>query len=243
MNKEEILQTIKLVRSYSKKRNFNQGFDLIINLKDLDLKKDKVEAFVTFDEPFRGIGVGAFVDSTLKSQAEELCDVVIVKDNFNKFKDNKKEIKKMSKNVDFFISQADLMAQVATVFGKVLGPRGLMPNPKVGAVILPKGNIKPIVDKLKKTTKVEAKGGMMIKILVGKEDMGDEKISNNVIRVYESLVNALPKGEQNVKNSILKFTMGIPIAIGEKEEHVKERVKAREEILAKDKPKKEKANE
>ena len=47
MKKEEILKTIKAVKEASKKRNFKQSFDLVINLKFFDPKKNSIENLIT----------------------------------------------------------------------------------------------------------------------------------------------------------------------------------------------------
>ena len=228
MNKEEILKTLEIVKSNSKKRNFKQGIDLIINLKSIDLKKNKVDGFVTLSKSIKKRRVGAFVDVDLKDQAKENCDVVILKDEFVKYKD-KKLVKKLANQADFFIAQDHLMPQVASVFGRFLGSRGKMPNPKIGGVIPPKTNLKPLVERLNKTLRLEAKGGSMIKTLIGNEESNVEDVVNNVMSVHETLMGLLPKGKENIKNFVLKLSMGIPVRIGEKEEDVKKRLELKEE--------------
>ena len=49
MEKKEILQALAEVRAASKKRNFTESFDLIINLKGLNIKKEdeKINTFLT----------------------------------------------------------------------------------------------------------------------------------------------------------------------------------------------------
>ena len=47
-NKQKILEAIKLAREKSKERKFSQSFDLIINLKEFDIKKEaKIDDFIT----------------------------------------------------------------------------------------------------------------------------------------------------------------------------------------------------
>ena len=219
MNKNQILETLKNLRSSSKKKNFNQTVDLIINFKDLDLKKNNVDFFVNLPH-FRGkkIKVCAVVDHELENQAKELCDLTILKKELDKYKNDLKLVKKVSKEYDFFIAQANLMTQVAAVFGRVLGPLGKMPNPKVGAVLPPVGQVKPVIEKFKKLVRLMTKKEPIIKIAIGKEDMEDEEIVDNVYFVYDQLIHNLPKGAGNIKNILLKLTMSKPLKIGEKVE-------------------------
>ncbi len=214
MDKNKILEAIKFARENSKKRNFNQTFDLIVNLKDLDLKKKSLDVFLILPH-FRGRSgkVCAIVGGELEKQAKEYCDEVILSDELKKYSD-KKLIKKVAKNYDFFIAQANLMGQIASVFGRVLGPLGKMPNPKFGGVLLPNVNIKPVVEKFRKSVRLMTRKEPIIKTAVGKEDMKDEEISENFLAVYEHLVNDLPKKEHNVKNVLIKLTMGKPVQVG-----------------------------
>ncbi len=219
MNKEDILKAIKKARESSKKRKFNQTFDLVINLQKLNLKKpeENVNVFAVLPQG-RGkkLKICAFVDKELRTQAEEVCDKAILKDEFEKYK-NKKELKKLASEYDFFIAQANLMVDIAKFFGKVLGPKGKMPNPKAGCIVPPKIDLKIIYNKLQKTVKLQTKNEQAVKCPVGTEDMKDEQIEQNISAVYNSLIQSLPQEEQNIDNVILKLTMGSPVVIGEKD--------------------------
>ena len=159
MDKQIIAQTLKTLKDNSPKRNFKQSIDLIINLKELDLKKaeHQINSFVTL--PFstgRAVSVCAFVGPELEGNAKEVCDEVISQDQFERFK-GKKEIKKLARTHDYFVSQANIMPKVATIFGRFLGPKGKMPNPKIGAVVPPNANLRPSYDTLKRTVPVATK--------------------------------------------------------------------------------------
>src|SRR3989338_299133 len=226
MNKKEILHTLELARKNSRKRKFNQTVDIIFNLKSIDLKKNKVDGFVTFPKAIKERKIGAFVDASLKDKAKEFCSVVVLKEEFPNYK-NKKLAKKLAKQADFFIAQVTLMPQVASIFGRFLGPKGKMPNPKIGAVIAPNADLKQVTNDLKKTFRIEAKVGNIVKTLVGKEDNSDEEIASNILLVNEALVSILPKGNENIRNVILKLSMGMPIRIGETEEEIKKRLEVK----------------
>src|SRR3990167_5876463 len=138
MNKNQVLLLIKKVRDHSPKRNFPQMFDLLIKLKNLDLKKpeQKVDVFVSLPHSLgKKIKTCAFVDAQLETKAKESFNTVILKSDFAKYKGNVKSIRKLASSHSFFVAQAELMGQIATIFGKTLGSRGLMPNPKAGCVV------------------------------------------------------------------------------------------------------------
>ena len=218
MNKEQILEAIAELRK-EKKRNFSQTFDLQIKLHQLDLKKqeNKVEAFSTMPHP-RGkkIKVCAFVGGSLYNDAKEHCDKAIIQDDFKTIAKDKKAMKALVREFDFFIAQADIMPAVATSFGRFLGPLGKMPNPKAGAIVPPKGSTKPIVEKLQRTVKLSVKTELGVKCPVGKEDMSDEDLAANVMAVYNTMVNVLPQHENNIKETTIKLTMSKPVVIGGK---------------------------
>lgn len=218
MDKKEIIEAIKIAREVSKKRNFKQSFDLVINLKNLNLKKPD-ENLLLFTQLNHSTGkktkVCAFVDYELEKQAKETCDLVILKDEFPKYETKKKELKKIGRAYDYFIAQADIMPKVATLAGRILGPIGKMPNPKVGGVV--PGNlptIKPIVDKLRTTIKLQTKNELTVKTLIGNESMKDEEIADNVLGLYNFVLHSLPQEKNNIKSVVVKLSMGSPVIIG-----------------------------
>jgi len=56
---------------------------------------------------------------------------------------------------------------------------------------------------------------MAIKLPVGKEDMSDDEIAENVEAAIKGLKNKLPRGNDNVKEVLIKFTMTKPVKIVE----------------------------
>jgi len=217
MEKKHFLKAIENLRKNSAKRKFSQSFDVIVNLKQLDLKKPDNNVMLFVDLPVsRGkkVRVGALVDTELSTKAKESCDVVVLKSEFSKF--DKKKIKDLVKGVDIFIAQATIMPAVATTFGKTLGPLGKMPNPKAGCVVPPTADLKPLVKRLQNVIKLENKGQLSIKAHAGVETMKDEELADNMNTIYSSISNALPQGKDNLKNVLLKLTMSKPVEVTEK---------------------------
>ena len=134
-------EAVAKVKSEIKKRNFTQTFDLILNLKDIDIKKidGQIDIFHTLSNPIgKPIKICALVGAELIESAKETFDEAILVDDFPKLAKNKKEIKLIAEKYDFFIAQANLMGKVAQTFGRVLGPKGKMPNQKQVASFLQK---------------------------------------------------------------------------------------------------------
>ena len=224
MDKEQIQVALTKAKDNSKSRNFRQSYDLIINLKGLDTKKQehRIDVFITLPHS-RGkkVKVCALVGPELEGQAKSVCDSLISSDTFERYKDKKKELKKIADSFDFFIAQANIMPKVATVFGRVFGPRGRMPNPKSGCVVPPNANIKPLYEKLQRTVRANVKSAPMIQCGIGSEDMDLNDIAENALTVYSSLLHALPNEKHNIRDVYVKLTMGKPVKLGEKEDDVK----------------------
>ena len=220
MEKEQLINALKALAQISPKRNFKQRYDLVINLKDLDMKKPEnhVELFITLPYPTgKKITVGCLVGPELAEQARATCKDVITQDQFKTLATgDKKVLKKLANKIDYFIAQATIMPDVAKTFGRVFGPRGKMPNPKAGCVVPPNANLKLLVERLGKTIKVSAKVQPSIKCAVGTEPMTAEQIAENVMAVYKQVVDKLPNEKNNIKNVMLKLTMGKPVKVGEK---------------------------
>jgi len=216
MKKEDILKSLKELKEKSEKRNFKQTVDLIISLKNLNLKKpeDQVDFFQSLHfATGKKKKVCALVGPELIGQAKEVCDQAISVDEFDKLSKDKKAVKKIARECDYFIAQANIMAKVAAAFGKILGPKGKMPNPKAGCVVPPNANLKVLYERLQKLVKLSAKTMPMIQCNVGKEDSKNEEVADNVFTIYDSLIHHLPGGKNNIKHVLLKLTMSKPIKL------------------------------
>jgi large subunit ribosomal protein L1 len=187
----------------------------VINLKDLDLKKpeQQVDFYVTLQHSNgRKVRVCALAGPELKDEATKACDTTILVEDFDIYKD-KKKAKKLAKEHDYFIAQANIMPQVATTFGRVLGPRGKMPNPKAGCVVPPKAALKPLVERLQRTVRVQAKKDPVIHLLAGKEDMDESEVADNITFLMSQVQTHLPAEANNIKNAMVKLSMGKPVKL------------------------------
>jgi large subunit ribosomal protein L1 len=216
MDKNKLLEAIKQIKAESKKRNFKESIDLIVNLKQLDLKKPEhqVDFFTTL--PFnRGKDnrICALAGPESKDEAKTACDFTVSSDEFEAYKKDIKKVKKLADSYDFFLAQANIMPLVAGTFGRVLGTRQKMPNPKSGAIFPPKANLKPLVEKMKKTVRVAAKKDPHIMLAIGTTDQKSEEIAENIITLYNQIVHHLPGELNNVRNVMIKQTMGKPVPL------------------------------
>jgi len=224
MDKKLILDTLEKAKKDSKKRNFKQSVDLLINLKGLDLKKPEhqKEFFITLHE---GRGqkskVCALVPDELEAKAKDVYDAVIKESDFERTSKDKALMRKLAKDHEYFVAIATIMPKIAMHFGKVLGPKGKMPNPKLGCVLPPTADMKPLYEKLQKTLRITIRASSHVLCKLGKEDDDVEKIYDNLMIIYNGVVSHLPNDKQNVKNVCLKLTMGHPIKIEKEKEKQK----------------------
>jgi large subunit ribosomal protein L1 len=113
---------------------------------------------------------------------------------------------------DVVVATPDMMGVVGRL-GKVLGPKGLMPNPKSGTVTM---DVAKAIDEIK-AGKIEYRLDKtnIIHCPIGKASFGDEKLNDNFKTLVSAVIKAKPaaaKG-QYMKSMILSSTMGPGIRI------------------------------
>ena len=113
---------------------------------------------------------------------------------------------------DTIITTPDMMGQVGRI-GRVLGPKGLMPNPKSGTVTFEVGNaVKEI-----KSGKVEYRvdKNAIINVAIGKVSFGSEKLKENFDVIMDAIVKAKPASSKGryLKSVTLSSTMGPGIKV------------------------------
>ncbi|WP_290138836.1 50S ribosomal protein L1 [uncultured Dubosiella sp.] len=108
---------------------------------------------------------------------------------------------------DVLIATPNMMGKLGRL-GRVLGPKGLMPNPKTGTVTMDIANAVNEVKKGKITYRVDKEGN--INVLIGKISFDDDKLVENFRAIYQTIAKARPtkvKGTY-IKNLVLSTTMG-----------------------------------
>lgn len=108
---------------------------------------------------------------------------------------------------DSMIATPDMMGAVGRL-GKVLGPRGLMPNPKTGTVTFDVGKAIQEIRKGRVEYKVDKAGN--IHVPVGKVSFQEQQIKENAQAVFDSILKAKPSSSKGkyVKSATLSSTMG-----------------------------------
>jgi large subunit ribosomal protein L1 len=108
---------------------------------------------------------------------------------------------------DSTIATPDLMGQVGRL-GKVLGPRGLMPNPKLGTVTFDVGRAVREAKAGKVEFRVDKAGN--VHVPVGKKSFALEQLAQNAMALLEAIVRAKPSASkgQYLRSITLSSTMG-----------------------------------
>jgi large subunit ribosomal protein L1 len=195
----DVNEALKQLRS-EKKREFNQSIDLIVTLKNIDLKKPENKFSKRIVLP-NGRG-----------NAVEICVIAekgdVARIDLDGFEKDKKAAKKFSKQYEFYLCEAPLMPVVGKVLGRYLAPKGKMPE------LLPPGKSpEAIKEEMKKSVRIRVRDAPMIQTVVGSESMKDDEIKENAERVLEEIKKALP-AKVGIRSAYLKTTMGKPMKIG-----------------------------
>ena len=115
-------------------------------------------------------------------------------------------------NYDRIIATPDMMGVVGRI-GKILGPKGLMPNPKLGTVTV---DVKVAVEAAKSgQVQYRAEKNGIVQAGVGKISFGSDKLVENVNSFIEAIQKARPSGAKGtfIKNISISSTMGVGINI------------------------------
>lgn len=117
-------------------------------------------------------------------------------------------------DVDVIIATPDVMGEVGKL-GRILGPRGLMPNPKIGTVTFDVDKAVREVKAGKIEYRVDKTGN--VAAAIGKCSFDEEKLMENLVTFYNNILRAKPstaKGKY-VKHVSVSSTMGAGIQVSE----------------------------
>jgi large subunit ribosomal protein L1 len=128
------------------------------------------------------------------------------------FVGNEDLIKKVEEGwCDFDIAMAtpDMMGKIGKL-GKVLGRKGLMPNPKAGTVVQGENLAKSIEEARKGRVEFKLDKTNLIHVVVGKKSFEDQKLVDNLTAVVEAIEKAKPTGAkgQFIKSITISTSMG-----------------------------------
>ena len=213
LDTKTVVEAVKQVREHSEKRNFNQSIELVINLRDIDMKKPEGKIQETIELPHtppnKKVKVCVIAGGELALKAKKAnAELVIGSSELESLATDKKRQKQLANNYDIFIAEAPLMPLVGKALGATLGPRSKMPKP-----VPPSADIEAQIERWRKTINVRTRNQPILQCTVGTEDMKDEEIAENIMAVVRRIEGKLKRGLKNVAAICLKTTMGKPTKI------------------------------
>jgi large subunit ribosomal protein L1 len=212
LDQKTILDAVKAAKGKSEKRNFTQSVELVLSLKDIDMKSSEGKLQEVIELPYlpqkqNKICVIASGELALKARRAN-ADLVIERAELEGLAGKKRELRRTANDYDFFIAEAPLMPLVGRILGSVLGPRGKMPVP-----VPPTADISSLIEKHRKTVIARIRNQPILQCRVGTESMKEEEITENVQAVLRALEGKLKKGMKNIKFAYIKTSMGTPVKI------------------------------
>ncbi|WP_054841253.1 50S ribosomal protein L1 [Thermococcus peptonophilus] len=212
-DRQKLVEAVKEAKARAKPRNFTQTVEMAVNLKDIDLRKPENRFKLEVVLP-HGRGkepkIAVIADGAVAEAAKKLGLDVISGEELEELAKSPRQARKLAKKYDFFIAAAPLMPKIGRYLGRYLGPRNKMP------VVVPPTmtNLEPIVEKLKKTVRIQLKNNPVVHAPpIGTEDMDDEKLAENAEAVLNAIINKLERGENQVKSVYIKTTMGPAVKV------------------------------
>ena len=205
--KYQLEDAISLVKNI-KFSNFDESVDVAINL-NVDPRHAEENIRITAALPHgtgKQVSVLVIASGPKEKEAEEAGAYFVGN------KDYLTKIKNGWTDVDKIVATPDMMGELGKL-GKILGPKGLMPNPKSGTVTM---DVSKAVNDLKAgqvELRVEANG--IIHVVCGKVSFETEKLVENIEKIYDKLMKARPasvKG-QYLEKMTISSTMGPGIVL------------------------------
>ena len=196
----DVTEAIKVLKSL-KTRKFDESVDAVLKL-NIDAKKTDMNVRGSFVLP-NGTGKTKRVLVITKTKASEASEA-----EYCGAEDMLEKIEKENRfDLDTIVATPEMMPALGKL-GKILGPKGLMPNPKLGTVTT---NVKDAVSNIKKGM-VEYKNDSYgnVHFSFGKLSFSEEKLEENLRAIVAEIVKNKPSSVKGtfVKGISISTTMG-----------------------------------
>lgn len=195
-------EAVKLVKSLSK-RKFDETVEIAMNL-NIDTTKSDQQVRSSFTLP-NGTGKTKKILVVTKTKADEAkeagADYVGDEDMIEKI------VKENWFDFDTMVATPEMMVSLGKI-GKILGPKGLMPNPKTGTVTV---NVKDAIANIRKgMVEYRADSNGNVHAIVGKVSFDEDKLTENLVAFIKEVIKNKPSGVKGtfVKNISISSTMG-----------------------------------
>jgi len=209
-----LMEAIEKAKKAGKPRNFKQSMELIINIKDIDLRKPENRIYEVIELPHGRGGkpskICVIAGPALASEAKKIPEIdrVIEREELEALIGNKRLAKKIASQYDFFLVEPTLMGLAARALGAALGGRGKRPQP------IPKGaNLADLAKSLKKSVAINVRKNPQAMCLIGTEDMDSKALAENAATVLSKIAGRLERKLKNIEAVYVKKTMGEAVKV------------------------------
>ena len=166
------------------------------------------------DQQVRGVtvlphGIGKQVRIVVFTQGEAMATAEEAGADHVGNDDLIKQIEDGWTDFDVSIATPDMMGKIGRL-GRVLGRRGLMPNPRTGTVVQPDNIAKAVSDAKKGRVEYRLDRDALIHVVIGKSSFDESQLLDNLTALMDTIIRARPGGVkgQFVRSAFLTTTMG-----------------------------------
>jgi len=207
MEQFSVEEAVALVQDmkYSK---FDESVDMSINL-GVDPRHAEENIRITTPLPH---GTGKEVTVLVLAEGPQEKEALEAGADYVGNKEYLTKIKNGWTDIDKIIATPNMMGELGKL-GKILGPKGLMPNPKSGTVTMNVGQAVKDIKAGQVELRVESNG--IVHVPCGKVSFAKEQLVDNIIKIYQTIMKARPasvKG-QFLEKMTISSTMGPSIII------------------------------
>jgi len=210
--KDDIAKALSELRKNLTKKKFSQSIDIVVRLREVDLKKPENRINETIplpNPPEKALKICVIASGDLATRAKAAgADLLMSRQDIDNLGKDKKAARKLAQDYDFFIAEAPLMPIVGRALGSFLGPRGKMPTP-----VPPNAAIDQVVTNHRKMVRVRMREQPVLQCRIGTEAMADEKLVENIQAVVSRIEQKLERGLKNINEILVKATMSKPVKI------------------------------
>ena len=207
MDQFSVEEAVALVQDmkYSK---FDESVDMSINL-GVDPRHAEENIRITTPLPH---GTGKEVAVLVLAEGPQEKEALEAGADYVGNKEYLTKIKNGWTDIDKIIATPNMMGELGKL-GKILGPKGLMPNPKSGTVTMNVGQAVKDIKSGQVELRVESNG--IVHVSCGKVSFSKEELVENIMKIYQTIMKARPasvKG-QFLEKMAISSTMGPSVII------------------------------
>ena len=212
VEKSVIVDALTKAKEQAPERKFTESVDMTINFKSIDMSQPKNRIDETILLPHgngRVVKIAVLGTGDIVTQAKDSgVELIMGPEEIERLGGVPREARKVATEHQFFLADTAVMSLVGRWLGPRLGPRGRMPQP------IPSGtDIRPMVERLRKSVKVRTKDKMSFSLKIGTTTMSEAEIADNIDVVLKRVLAKLEMGELQIRSVYVKTTMGPSVRV------------------------------